>query len=54
MNPANTVIVDVNTALGKYVTYNSAITALDKNPIMPAISNFLFIKIVALFLLQNY
>ena len=44
MNPTSIVIVDVNTALGEYVVYNSAITALDKNPIVPAISKFLLIK----------
>ena len=31
MNPTNTVIVDVNTALGEYIVYNSSIKALDKS-----------------------
>jgi hypothetical protein len=51
MNPTNTVIVDVNTVLGEYVEYNSAMTALAKNPIIPAISKFLFIRIVSLYFL---
>ena len=51
MNPPNTVIVEVNTVLGEYVAYNSAITALAKNPIIPAISKFLLIKIVSLYFL---
>lgn len=44
MNPTNTVIVDVNIALGEYVAYNSAITTLDKNPIMPATSKSYSLK----------
>ncbi|MGE5633810.1 MAG: hypothetical protein ACM3VV_01130 [Deltaproteobacteria bacterium] len=37
MNPTNTVIVDVNTLLGEYTAYNSAMPALVKNPKIPAI-----------------
>ena len=51
MNPTNTVIVDVNTVLGEYVEYNSAMTALAIKPIIPAISKFLFIRIVSLYFL---
>ena len=51
MNPTNTVTVEVNTLLGEYIAYNSAITALAKKPIIPAISKFLLIKIVSLYFL---
>jgi len=36
MNPTNTVTVEVNTSLGEYNAYSSAITALAKKPKMPA------------------
>ena len=49
MNPTNTVIVEINTSLGEYKAYSSAITALAINPKMPAISKFLFIKKVSLY-----
>ena len=49
MNPTNTVIVEVNTSLGEYKAYSSAITALAIKPKMPATSKFLFIKIVSLY-----
>ncbi len=51
MNPTNTVIVEVNTILGEYIAYISAIAALTKNPKMPAISKFLFIRMVSLYFL---
>ncbi len=51
MNPTNTVIVEVNTSLGEYFAYNSAIIALAKNPIRPAINKFLLIKRVSLYFL---
>jgi hypothetical protein len=51
MNPTNTVIVDVNTVLGEDVAYNSAMTALAKNPTIPAINKFLFIRIISLYFL---
>ena len=51
MNPTNTVIVEVNTSLGEYKAYSSAITALAKKPKMTAISKFLFIKMVSLYFL---
>ena len=49
MNPTNTVIVEINTSLGEYKEYSSAIIALAIKPKMPAISKFLFIKIVSLY-----
>jgi hypothetical protein len=49
MNPTNTVIVEVNTLLGEYIAYISAIKTLAKKPKMPATSKFLFIKIVSLY-----
>jgi hypothetical protein len=51
MNPTNTVTVEVNISLGEYNAYSSAITALAKKPKMPAISKFLFIKIVSRYFL---
>ena len=39
MNPTKTVIVEVNTSLGEYKVYNSAITALTIKPKIPAISH---------------
>jgi len=51
MNPTNTVMVEVNTSLGEYISYISATIALAKNPIIPAISKFLFIKMVSLYFL---
>ena len=51
IHPTNTVIVEVNTSLGEYKAYISAIIALTKNPKMPAISKFLFIKMVSLYFL---
>jgi hypothetical protein len=51
MNPTITVIVDVNTVLEEYIAYISATIALTKNPIIPAINKFLFIKIVSLYFL---
>ncbi len=51
MNPTNTVIVEINTSLGEYKAYSSAITALVIKPKMPAISKFLFIRIVSLYFL---
>ena len=38
MYPTNTVTVEVNTSLGEYIAYISAITALAIKPKMPAIS----------------
>ena len=51
MNPTNTVIVEVATSLGEYKAYSSATTALAKKPKMPAMSKFLFIKMVSLYFL---
>jgi hypothetical protein len=51
MNPTITVIVEVNTLLGEYIAYISAIAALIKNPKIPAINKFLFIKRVSLYFL---
>ncbi|HET9805412.1 MAG TPA: hypothetical protein VFP49_00735 [Nitrososphaeraceae archaeon] len=36
MNPTNTDIVEINTSLGEYKAYSSAITALAIKPKMPA------------------
>jgi hypothetical protein len=51
MNPTNTIIIEVITSLGEY---SSAITALAKKPKMPAISKFLFIKIISLYFCKNW
>ena len=49
MNPTNTVIVEVKTALWEYIAYISAVAALAKNPKIPEINKFLLSKIDSLY-----